>query len=112
MAVEAVSQFFQAIAQDQSLQAELLQAMQSENDRVAVTELANHRGFNFTSEELWAEVQKRQAEFEQRQQAGELTDEELEAVSGGITPTFFVLSAIIVASASATGGAVYARTQW
>lgn len=86
MAVEAVGQFFQAVAGDQSLQAELLQAMQAENDREAVTQLGNEKGYDFTSDELWAEVQKRQAEFEKRREAGELTDEELELIAGGLTP--------------------------
>jgi predicted ribosomally synthesized peptide with nif11-like leader len=100
MAVEAVSQFLQKVTEDQSLQAELVQAMQAENDREAVTQLGNENGFDFTSEELWAEVQKRQAEFEQRQAAGELTDEELEAISGGTTPLVTTIAVLTVVTMS------------
>jgi hypothetical protein len=48
-----------------------------------VTALANSKGYDFSSDELWAGIQKRQAEFSQHEAAGELSDEELEAVAGG-----------------------------
>ena len=87
MSVNKVEEFLTQIAEDEALQAELVKALEAENDREAVTELANSKGYDFSSEELWAEIQKRQAEFEQKQTAGELSDEELEAVAGGATPT-------------------------
>ncbi|GCL37700.1 hypothetical protein SR1949_28110 [Sphaerospermopsis reniformis] len=83
-----VEAFLNQIEADEALQAELVQALEAENDREAVTELANSKGYDFSSDELWAEIQKRQAEFEQKQADGELSDEELEAVAGGGTPLF------------------------
>ncbi|GCL37698.1 hypothetical protein SR1949_28090 [Sphaerospermopsis reniformis] len=82
-----VEEFLNQIEADEALQAELVQALEAENDREAVTELANSKGYDFSSDELWAEIQKRQAELEQKQADGELSDEELEAVAGGISPT-------------------------
>ena len=102
MSATAVQGFLGKIAEDESLQSELAKAMEADDDRAAVTELAKSKGYEFTSEELWAEIQARQAELEQRQAAGELSDEELEAVAGGGTP-FFVVAAISVASVVTTG---------
>jgi len=84
-----VEEFLKKVEEDQALQAELAQALESENDhREAVTALANSKGYDFSSDELWAEIQKRQTEISQKQIAGELSDEELEAVAGGgVTPT-------------------------
>jgi len=66
--------------------------LEAENDREAVTALAKSKGYDFSSEELWAEIQKRQAEFSQQEASGELSDEELEAVAGGATPAITPLS--------------------
>ena len=83
-----VEEFLKKVEEDQALQAELAKALEAENDREAVTALAKSKGYDFSSEELWAGIQKRQAEFSQHEAAGELSDEELEAVAGGgITPT-------------------------
>ncbi|WGV27154.1 Nif11-like leader peptide family natural product precursor [Halotia branconii] len=94
-----VQEFLNQIAEDPSLQGELAQALESENDREAVTAMAQSKGYDFSSDELWAEIQKRQAEFSAREAAGELSDAELEAVAGGVTPT---IASIAVASAAAT----------
>ena len=51
-----------------------------------MTALTKSKGYDFSSEELWAEIQKRQAELNQQEASGELSDEELEAVAGGGTP--------------------------
>ncbi|RMD68513.1 MAG: Nif11-like leader peptide family natural product precursor, partial [Cyanobacteria bacterium J149] len=48
-----------------------------------VIKIARDYGFDFTPEEINDEIRKRQVEFNQRQEHGELTDEELEAVAGG-----------------------------
>jgi predicted ribosomally synthesized peptide with nif11-like leader len=82
-----VQDFLNKIAEDQSLQTELGQALESDNDREAVTALAKSKGYEFSSDELWAEIQKRQTEFTTKETAGELSDAELEAVAGGVTPT-------------------------
>ncbi len=86
MSAIAVQEFLEKLQTDESLAQELVKALEAENDREAVAELATSKGYEVTSEELWAEVQKRQAGLQQRQEAGELSDEELEAVAGGGTP--------------------------
>jgi len=79
-----VEEFLKKVEEDQALQAELAKALEADNDQgEAVTALANSKGYDFSSEELWAGIQKRQAEFSQHEAAGELSDEELEAVAGG-----------------------------
>jgi predicted ribosomally synthesized peptide with nif11-like leader len=84
MSVEAVNQFLVRVSEDEKLQQDLANILEAEgNDREAVTELGATYGYQFTPEELWAEIQNRQSEFLPSQQAGELSDEELEAVAGG-----------------------------
>ena len=83
MSVTAVQEFLDKVVEDQALQADLAKAMEAENDRQAVTDLAKSKGYDFSAEELAAEVERRQQEVVQRQEAGELSDEELEAVAGG-----------------------------
>jgi predicted ribosomally synthesized peptide with nif11-like leader len=83
-----VHEFLNKIGEDTSLQAELSHALESDNDRQAVTDLAKSKGYEFSSDELWAEVQKRQAEFSTKQTSEELSEEDLEAVAGGSTPLF------------------------
>ncbi|AFY58614.1 bacteriocin propeptide, TIGR03798 family [Rivularia sp. PCC 7116] len=109
MSVEAVNQFLTKVAEDAQLQEELAKAMQSENDRQAVTELANNKGYDFTGDELMQEIEKRQ---QAAADAGELSEEELEAVAGGATPatTFFVAGGIAM-TAGITGG-VIAKAKW
>lgn len=94
MAITAVQEFLEKVGQDEALQTELAQALEAENDRQAVTELAQSKGYEFSPEELWAEVEKRQAAVGQ---SGELSDDELEEVAGGATPT---IASIAVASAA------------
>ncbi len=78
MSAEAVSDFLQKVAEDEALMGELAQAMEAEDDRAAVAQLAISKGYDITPDELWAEVQKRQAEA-----GSELSEEELESVAGG-----------------------------
>jgi predicted ribosomally synthesized peptide with nif11-like leader len=78
-----VEEFLKKVEEDQALQSELAKALEAGNEREAVTALANSKGYDFSSDELWAGIQKRQAEFSQHEAAGELSDEELEAVAGG-----------------------------
>lgn len=83
MSTAAVQDFLNKVGEDGALQAELAQAMEAENDRAAVTELAKSKGYDFTADELSAEIEQRQQEVATRQEAGQLSDEELEAVAGG-----------------------------
>ncbi len=101
MSAEAVNQFLDLASKNEQLAQEIAKAMEAENDRQAVTDLAVSKGYQFTSDELWAEIQKRQAEFQERQDAGQLTEEELEAVAGGATPS--ILVGVTVYAAVTTG---------
>jgi hypothetical protein len=86
MSTTAVQDFLTKVSEDQALQGELAKALEAENDRAGGDgsgQFAN--GYDFSPDELWAEVQARQADLEKRQAAGELSDEELEAVAGGET---------------------------
>ena len=104
MEITKVEAFLNQIEADEALQAELVQALEAENDREAVTELANSKGYDFSSDELWAEIQKRQAELEQKQAAGELSDEELEAVAGGGTVIKITIGLITLTIPGNAGG--------
>ena len=95
MSTEAVNQFLENIRKDQQLAQELVEALQKENYKQIVTDLASNKGYQVTSEELWAEIEKRQADFQKRQEAGELTDEELELVAGGFNWEKAVASAVV-----------------
>jgi predicted ribosomally synthesized peptide with nif11-like leader len=107
MSNEAVNQFLERVQSDEQLQEELAQVIESAEDagegadREGATDLGKKYGYDFTSAELWAEIKKRQDEFQQRQTSGELSDEELEAVAGGgeiwITTAFTATTAIATA---------------
>ena len=105
MTIEAVNQFLQKVSEDNSLQEELSQALNSENDRQAATDLGAKHGYMFTSEELGTEIQNRQSEFQQNPSNAELSEAELETVAGGITP------AVITATA-ATAAASIGKAKW
>ena len=113
MSSQSVVDFLESVKTDEGLQQELATAMESEDDRQAVTDLAMSRGFDFTSGELWAEVQKRQSELANRQSSGELSDEELEAVAGGEIAVGTVIG-ITIASAALSAGitAVAPPAKW
>jgi predicted ribosomally synthesized peptide with nif11-like leader len=85
-----VQEFLNKVGEDSSLQTELSHALESDNDRQAVTDLAKSKGYEFSSDELWAEVQKRQAELSTKQAEGELSESDLETVAGGVTPVLGV----------------------
>lgn len=114
MTTTAVQEFLTKVGEDEALQKELATALDAENDRQAVTELAESKGYDFTPEELWAEVQKRQVEAEEKQEGdGELSDEELEAVAGG---EVLVLTSIAVSvgagGAGLTAAITISRAKW
>lgn len=103
-----VQEFLNKVGEDSSLQTELSHALESDNDRQAVTDLAKSKGYEFSSDELWAEVQKRQSEFAAKQTGGELSEEDLEAVAGGATP----LLVVGVGFAAARGYAAGSSNKW
>lgn len=114
MTITAVNEFLTKVGEDEALQAELATALDSEDDRKAVTELAESKGYDFTPEELWAEVQKRQAEGETKQAEGELSDEELEAVAGGefVVATSIGLSIAAGGASFALGDKIAPKIKW
>lgn len=83
MTTASVQDFLSKVSEDTALQSELAQALESENDAEAVTTLARSKGYEFSVDELQAEIQNRQAEITKRQESGELSEDELEAVAGG-----------------------------
>ena len=83
MATTTVQEFLDKVAQDETLQAELAKALEAGNERQAVTQLGQSKGYEFSPEELIAEVEKRQAAQEA---SDELSDADLEQVAGGIIP--------------------------
>ena len=113
MSTKKVEEFLNNVGEDEALQAELSEALEQENDREAVTALAKSKGYDFSSEELWAEIQKRQAELNQQEASGELSDEELEAMAGGATPASpFIIGTITGTVVSAGGGISLSKIQW
>ena len=100
MATTSVQDFLTKVGQDEALQTELATALEAENDRQAVTELAKSKGYDFSPEELWAEVQKRQATAQEA--AGELSDKALEEVAGGISPGIVPIVSAATGAASAS----------
>ncbi|MBD2395823.1 Nif11-like leader peptide family natural product precursor [Cyanobacterium aponinum UTEX 3222] len=100
MSQESAVQFLEAVPENEELQQKLVAILESsENDREDAAQLANEYGYDITPDELWAEIQKRQQDLEARQEAGELTDEELEAVAGGE----FVATAVVATVVGAAG---------
>ena len=102
MTTAQVEQFLEKVGQDEALQKELAGALAAEDDRQAVTNLAQAKGYEFTPEELWQEVQKRQAEAQNQQDSGELSDEELEAVAGGGEVVLAVATVVTAGAGVAT----------
>ncbi len=103
MSADAVVEFLTKVTENEDLMKEVIQVLDAEDDRTAVASLAAQKGFNFTPDELWAEVYRRQAEFSRRHDLGELTDEELEAIAGGEVGVALGISVVTVAVA---GGVV------
>lgn len=75
MSKESVSEFFLAVSSDETLQEKLAAATQPEN----FIKIAQEKGYSFTTEELFAVISE--------QNNGELNDEELNTVAGGIAFT-------------------------
>ncbi|MEN9231785.1 MAG: Nif11-like leader peptide family natural product precursor [Thermostichus sp. DG02_5_bins_236] len=101
MSTQAAAEFLDRVGEDASLLEELAKALEAEDDRGAAAQLAVSKGYEVTPDELWEEVQKRQADFSRRQDAGELSDEELEAVAGGEA----VLATVLISLASSVTAA-------
>jgi len=115
MSQEAAVQFLEAVPENEELQQKLVKVLEtSENDREEAAKLANEYGYDITPEELWAEIQKRQQDLEARKEAGELTDEELEAVAGGEFVATAVVATVVAAAGLGwtVGGAIAPKIKW
>ncbi|MEM9926957.1 MAG: Nif11-like leader peptide family natural product precursor [Cyanobacteria bacterium P01_D01_bin.50] len=111
MSIEAVNQFLEKVGQDNKIQEELVEAMQAENDRQAVVELGAKHGFDFSGDELMIEIEQRQkAAIE----SGELSDEELKAVTGGAVPLLAttILGGLGATVAATIAGDIIRRAKW
>lgn len=115
MSAESVGKFLERVESDEKLQEELAQVIETAAstategaDRQGATELGQKYGFDFSSEELWAEIKNRQDQFKQRQSSGELSDDELEAVAGGGE----IWLTTIITSTVAIGQALYPKIKW
>ncbi|MGL5874044.1 MAG: Nif11-like leader peptide family natural product precursor [Xenococcaceae cyanobacterium] len=84
MSIEAVNQFMQKVSEDTSLQSELAKVSGSQTELQNIIDLGGKYGYEFTPEELSKEIQSRQSASQQSD--GEISEKELEAVAGGITP--------------------------
>ncbi|MEO1374750.1 MAG: Nif11-like leader peptide family natural product precursor [Cyanobacteria bacterium J06635_10] len=76
-------EFLNNVEQDEALQAELAKVLEMGTDVKEVIKLAQSKGYEFSESEISAEMEKRQAEHQKKIEAGELNDQELEAVAGG-----------------------------
>ena len=105
MSTEAVNQFLQKVGEDRELQQELTQALSSENQQQAATELANKNGYECSADELWTELENIQSEFQAKLDSGEITEEQLEAIAGGSKSKWIATGVKYVAPAliAATG---------
>jgi predicted ribosomally synthesized peptide with nif11-like leader len=103
MSNSKVEEFLKQVSEDAALQGELAQALESDNDREAVTALANSKGYEFSSEELWAGIQARQAELTAQAAEADLSDAELEAVAGGVASTSTTTTYKPATTTAATG---------
>ena len=112
MSATAVQDFLAKVSEDKELQGEVAKAMETDNDREAVTVLAQSKGYEFTTDELGQEIQARQAELQRRQAAGELSDEELEAVAGGATPSVVAVTYTSVLLTISAGVVIGSTAKW
>ena len=84
MSIEAVNQFLTKVNQEPQLQAEVNCAIETENVCQLVTELGAKHGYEFTIEEFSQQIEQMQ------KVTGELSEEELETVAGGIAPALIL----------------------
>jgi predicted ribosomally synthesized peptide with nif11-like leader len=112
MSMSAVQEFLTKVSEDQALQEQIAKAMESDNDRQAVTDLARSKGFDFTAAELGQEIQNRADTARQQAESGELSEDELESVAGGATPALIPLSIATVNAASIIGSALTPKIKW
>lgn len=108
MSVQTVNQFLQAVGEAPQLQEKLNKALEGGNSPQALINFAAKHGYRFTAEELSAEAQHLQNEFQQRHDVEELNEEELKSVAGGNSAA--LAGILTVAAAAAVKTALEALT--
>ena len=93
MSIEAVNQFLTKVKQDQQLQSEVSQAMSGENKSQATIKIAAKHGYKFSAQELDSRIEQLQTIEAKQSTGGKLSEEELEAVSGGLCTPGIVFAA-------------------
>ncbi|AFZ42436.1 hypothetical protein PCC7418_0198 [Halothece sp. PCC 7418] len=92
MSYQAVQLFLQELDANSALQEEAMQVLETttspEQQAAAITELAASKGYEFSKEELKTAVKNRQRDWKERKAKGELSENELDSVSGGHSPEF------------------------
>lgn len=112
MTIENVKQFLEKAQSDNGLRMKLTAVAKTDRSAAldAVVKLAAESGFAFTAEELSAAVHD---EIARQQQSGELSDKQLEEISGGfggdstillILAVILIGAGIFVKGASSTAG--------
>jgi predicted ribosomally synthesized peptide with nif11-like leader len=96
MSQESATQFFQKAAQDPALREQLKSAASVEVIANKVAELGKAKGFDFTASEVEESIKPILKSLGDRTPGvlQSMSDEELEEVGGGITPTITVLTTL------------------
>ena len=79
MSIETVNQFLTMVSLDPKLQAQFTQVMGAKDDYAAGVKLAAQHGYEFTLEELAAQIKK----VATGTLLAELSEEQLDAIAGG-----------------------------
>ena len=102
MSIETINQFLTKASQDPELKQEFIQALSSENQQQATFELADKHGCQCSADELWAEIQNIQSEFQTKLNQEEINEEDLQAVAGGAngvrTAAFIAAAGAVIAA--------------
>ena len=104
MSIEAVNQFLTKVKQDQQLQSEVSQAMSGENKSQATIKIAAKHGYKFSAQELDSRIEQLQTIEAKQSTGGKLSEEELEAVSGGLCTFLVPVATAAVAGAAKVAG--------
>jgi predicted ribosomally synthesized peptide with nif11-like leader len=85
MSKVSADQFYQQIVKDPELQQKFQTVVGRENTAALAVELGKEKGYNFTVEEAMESINEW---YKPKSQEQELSDEQLEAVAGGLRSAF------------------------
>lgn len=105
MSKESVKLFFEQVEKDEQLQERLIKVQTENQEKVqaSIVKLGKETGCDFSREELQQVSEQVVTSIKQN---GELDDEQLEAVSGGIDPISALVIGAIVVNLGVVGVAV------